>query len=62
MRAAADEALRTVVWPTKAGQDYLTLSGGEKQLCILARTIAEDAPLLCWTGRTVRLTLRTAAG
>ena len=25
---------------------YLTLSGGEKQLCILARTIAEDAPLL----------------
>ena len=30
----------------KAGQDYLTLSGGEKQLCILARTIAEDAPLL----------------
>ena len=27
-------------------QDYLTLSGGEKQLCILARTIAEDAPLL----------------
>ena len=46
MRAAADEALRTVGLANKAGQDYLTLSGGEKQLCILARTIAEDAPLL----------------
>ena len=46
MRAAADEALRTVGLADKAGQDYLTLSGGEKQLCILARTIAEDAPLL----------------
>lgn len=45
-RAAADEALRTVGLADKAGQDYLTLSGGEKQLCILARTIAEDAPLL----------------
>ena len=41
MRAAADEALRTVGLANKAGQDYLTLSGGEKQLCILARTIAE---------------------
>lgn len=46
MRAAADEALRNVGLANKAGQDYLTLSGGEKQLCILARTIAEDAPLL----------------
>ena len=46
MRTAADEALRTVGLANKAGQDYLTLSGGEKQLCILARTIAEDAPLL----------------
>ena len=46
MRAAADEALRTVGLANKAGQDYLTLSGGEKQLCILARTIAEDASLL----------------
>lgn len=46
MRAAVDEALRAVGLADKAGQDYLTLSGGEKQLCILARTIAEDAPLL----------------
>lgn len=30
----------------KAEQDYLTLSGGERQLCILARTFVEDAPLL----------------
>ena len=29
MRAAADEALRTVGLANKAGQDYLTLSGGE---------------------------------
>ena len=46
MCAAAEEALRTVGLVDKAEQDYLTLSGGEKQLCILARTIAEDAPLL----------------
>ena len=46
MCAAAEEALRTVGLADKAEQDYLTLSGGEKQLCILARTIAEDAPLL----------------
>ena len=44
--SGADEALHTVGLANKAGQDYLTLSGGEKQLCILARTIAEDAPLL----------------
>ena len=42
----ADELLARVGLADKAGQDYLTLSGGEKQLCILARTIAEDAPLL----------------
>ena len=46
MCAAAEEALRTVGLADKAEQDYLTLSGGEKQLCILARTIAEDTPLL----------------
>lgn len=46
MCAAAEEALRTVGLADKAEQDYLTLSGGERQLCILARTIVEDAPLL----------------
>ena len=46
MCAAAEEALRTVGLADKAEQDYLTLSGGERQLCILARTIAGDAPLL----------------
>lgn len=43
---AADNALRAVGLADKAGRDYLTLSGGERQLCILARTIVEDAPLL----------------
>ena len=46
MCAAAEEALRTVGLADKAEQDYLTLSGGERQLCILARTFVEDAPLL----------------
>ena len=44
MCAAAEEALRTVGLADKAEQDYLTLSGGERQLCILARTFVEDAP------------------
>ena len=46
MCVAAEEALRTVGLADKAEQDYLTLSGGERQLCILARTFVEDAPLL----------------
>lgn len=46
MCAEAEEALRTVGLADKAEQDYLTLSGGERQLCILARTFVEDAPLL----------------
>lgn len=46
MCAAAEEALRAVGLADKAEQDYLTMSGGERQLCILARTIVEDAPLL----------------
>lgn len=46
MCAAAEEALRTVGLADKAEQDYLALSGGERQLCILARTFVEDAPLL----------------
>ena len=33
-------------YDTRAGEAGERLSGGEKQLCILARTIAEDAPLL----------------
>lgn len=46
MRTAAEEALRTVGLAEKAGQGYLTLSGGERQLCILARTMVENASLL----------------
>ena len=52
MRAAADEALRTVGLADKAGQDYLTLSGGEKQLCILARTIDEPDSALDLANRS----------
>ena len=46
MRAAADEALRTVGLANKAGQDYLTLSGGEKQRISIARALLKDAPIL----------------
>lgn len=46
MYTAADNALCAVGLTDKAEQDYLTLSGGERQLCILARTILENAPLL----------------
>lgn len=39
-------ALRAVGMEISAEQDYQTLSEGQKQLCILARTIVEDASLL----------------
>ena len=39
-------ALRAVGMEASAEQDYQTLSEGQKQLCILARTIVEDASLL----------------
>ena len=42
----AREALRAVGMESYAEQDYQTLSEGQKQLCILARTIVEDASLL----------------
>lgn len=46
MRRAALSALETVGLPTLADRDYLTLSEGQKQLCILARTLVEDTKLL----------------
>ena len=42
MRAAALRALEQVGMAGLADRDYLTLSGGEKQLVILARTLVED--------------------
>ncbi len=42
----AHEALRAVGMEAYAEQDYQILSEGQKQLCILARTIVEDASLL----------------
>lgn len=46
MRAAALRALEQVGMAGLADRDYLTLSGGEKQLVILARTLVEDTKLL----------------
>lgn len=45
-RNQALEALAAVGLADRAGEDYQRLSEGQKQLCILARTIVEDAPLL----------------
>ena len=45
-KVKARGALHAVGLESYAGQDYLTLSEGQKQLCILARTIVEDASLL----------------
>ena len=46
MKAAALRALEQVGISGLADRDYLTLSGGEKQLVILARTLVEDTKLL----------------
>lgn len=42
----AYEALAAVGMEQSADTDYLKLSEGQKQLCILARTLVENAPLL----------------
>lgn len=39
-------ALKTVGLPEVKDQDFLTLSEGQKQLCILARTLVQDTALL----------------
>ena len=46
MHAAAEQALAQVGLAGFADRDYLTLSGGEQQLCILARTLVQDTELL----------------
>lgn len=45
-RAQAFQALETMGMDQFASTDYQKLSEGQKQLCILARTLVEDAPLL----------------
>ena len=45
-RQKAREALAAVGMEAYAGEDYQRLSEGQKQLCILARTMVEDAGLL----------------
>lgn len=46
MRRDAYHALKQVGMAELAGRDYLTLSGGEKQLVIFARTLVEGTKLL----------------
>ena len=46
MHAAAEQALAQVGLAGFADRDYLTLSGGEQQLCLLARTLVQDSELL----------------
>lgn len=46
MREQAREALRQTGMDDFADRDYLTLSGGQKQLTILARTLIENTSLL----------------
>ena len=46
MQAKAREALRQVGLEDRADENYQHLSEGQKQLCILARTLAVDARLL----------------
>lgn len=43
---AARQALAAVGLAGREKEDYLSLSEGQKQLCILARTIVENTPLL----------------
>ena len=45
MRLRAMEALTSVGLEAKAQEDYLTLSGGQKQMVILARAMVRDTPL-----------------
>lgn len=46
MRSAAEDALRQVGLEARIHDNYQFLSEGQKQLCILARTLAADSPLL----------------
>ena len=46
MRTAAKETLELVGLGGREDDDYLSLSEGQKQLCILARTLVSDANLL----------------
>lgn len=39
-------ALETVGMKNRADDDFLTLSEGQKQLCILARAVVQDTPIL----------------
>ena len=46
MKEKASEMLRAVGLGERENDDFLTLSEGQKQLCILARTLVSDAKLL----------------
>ena len=46
MRSAAEDALRQVGLGARIHDNYQFLSEGQKQLCVLARTLVADSPLL----------------
>ncbi|MDD5900193.1 MAG: ABC transporter ATP-binding protein [Lachnospiraceae bacterium] len=46
MKARAERALTSVGLQDMSDRDFLTLSEGQKQLCLLARTLVEDTLLL----------------
>lgn len=45
-RSIADAALESVGIAHLADRQYATVSGGERQLCLLARALAQEAPVL----------------
>ena len=46
MREQAVDTLERLGLPDRSGEDFLTLSEGQKQLVILARAILQDAPVM----------------
>ncbi len=54
-RARADEALAELGIAALGGQDYTRISGGQRQLDLIARALAQDAPLIVMDEPTASL-------